>query len=325
MHSINDYKIYGGTLLRDGEKVEITHSDEPISKKNHSVDISVVIPHYGNDISFLQRSIRSVLKQRSNKFSLEIIIVDDASPIDVHTLTEDITEQHRAIIKRICLANNRGQAHACNIGTSLASGELITFLDADDEIIGEHSLLELQRELESHPNSSLASSNIIMDISKPNRGDESDWIFDLPNYTGKVNVSHSREGSLLKTRKARKYTLWELMEHDYDIGVRLTRKDSLIEAGGWYEKAGMEQTGYYLTRLFLETLGGSIPVDIDAHLYHIHGGNVSANPVNSKQEDALRSALIYFLKKSDISFHEFQKNASAYLKKIRPIEESDLF
>jgi len=91
--------------------------------------ISVVIPTY-NRATLLQRAVESVLKQkvkqkRPDPF-LEIVVVDDGS-----------TDETRKIITgkplKYFYQSNRGPAAARNLGIGRASGQLIAFLDSDDE------------------------------------------------------------------------------------------------------------------------------------------------------------------------------------------------
>lgn len=84
--------------------------------------VSVVIPTYGRQ-HLLTNAINSVLRQTYQ--TLEIIVVDDGSPTPV-TVPEDPRI-------RLSRTSNRGVAHARNVGARTAGGEIIFFLDSDDE------------------------------------------------------------------------------------------------------------------------------------------------------------------------------------------------
>ncbi len=91
--------------------------------------ISVIIPTY-NRASMLPRAIESVLEQ--DYPSSEIIIVDDCSEDD----TEAVVRQYRdPRIVYLRLPQNCGVAAARNEGLKRAKGELIAFLDSDDEFL----------------------------------------------------------------------------------------------------------------------------------------------------------------------------------------------
>lgn len=86
--------------------------------------ISVVIPTY-NHVRFLADAIQSALKQSYP--SVEIIVVDDGSTDQTHTLVESFGERVHYIWQE-----NRGRSGARNAGIAAAQGEYIALLDADD-------------------------------------------------------------------------------------------------------------------------------------------------------------------------------------------------
>jgi glycosyltransferase involved in cell wall biosynthesis len=83
---------------------------------------SVVIPTYGRP-EYLVHAIESVQHQTVDSY--EIIVVDDASPVPV-----ELPQSKRTRVVRA--DSNGGAARARNLGASVASGEVLTFLDDDD-------------------------------------------------------------------------------------------------------------------------------------------------------------------------------------------------
>lgn len=90
--------------------------------------VSVIIPCY-EDASTLSRAIDSVLNQ-SAKIS-EIIVVNDCSPQSSEI--EKIIARYSNLIY-IKNEKNKGLAASRNIGVNAATGDIISFLDADDEL-----------------------------------------------------------------------------------------------------------------------------------------------------------------------------------------------
>lgn len=86
--------------------------------------VSVVIPCYNADL-FLRETIESVLSQTYSSY--EIILVDDGSTDGTASIIQSYATQVRAVF-----TPNRGASAARNLGTSLAQGEFIQYLDADD-------------------------------------------------------------------------------------------------------------------------------------------------------------------------------------------------
>jgi len=99
--------------------------------------ISVIIPNY-NYARYLDQAIQSVLKQTYS--NLELIVVNNGS-------TDDSLKVLEKYENRILLIDqaNLGQSGARNSGLSIAKGELIAFLDADD--FWEPNKLESQSQL----------------------------------------------------------------------------------------------------------------------------------------------------------------------------------
>jgi glycosyltransferase involved in cell wall biosynthesis len=94
--------------------------------------VSVVMPLH-NGRTYVGQSLRSVLDQSVQP--QEIIVVDDGS-IDG---TADVVESFASPAPiKVVRQPSRGQSAARNVGVELASGELIAFLDQDDEWRREH-------------------------------------------------------------------------------------------------------------------------------------------------------------------------------------------
>lgn len=89
--------------------------------------ISIVIPVYNREHLIL-RSIESVLSQTYK--NIEVIIVDDAS---TDKTKEVVCEINDSRIKYFKQEINKGPSAARNLGVQKAKGELIAFLDSDDE------------------------------------------------------------------------------------------------------------------------------------------------------------------------------------------------
>jgi len=90
--------------------------------------VSIITPSYNSE-KYIAQTIESVINQSVKNW--EMIIVDDCS-IDA---TADFVNTFAATDRRIKfmrLGKNSGPAIARNTGISLASGQYLTFLDADD-------------------------------------------------------------------------------------------------------------------------------------------------------------------------------------------------
>ncbi len=87
--------------------------------------ISVVIPSFEQG-AYLEATLRSLLLQ--NYPDLEIIVIDGGS----RDATSEILERYRPWLSFALSRPDRGQAHAINLGFSLTTGGVLTWLNSDD-------------------------------------------------------------------------------------------------------------------------------------------------------------------------------------------------
>lgn len=89
--------------------------------------LSIIIPCY-NVEKFIKKCIESIEKQTYN--DLEIIIVDDGSNDNTLKIVKELKKKYKNIT--IIEQRNSGVSIARNNALKVASGDLITFVDADD-------------------------------------------------------------------------------------------------------------------------------------------------------------------------------------------------
>jgi glycosyltransferase involved in cell wall biosynthesis len=92
----------------------------------HDPLISVIIPTYNREHS-TRGAIESVLAQSYK--NLELLVVDDGSTDGTADMLKNIEDERFSLIS----IPNSGVSRARNLGVEKAVGELITFLDSDDE------------------------------------------------------------------------------------------------------------------------------------------------------------------------------------------------
>lgn len=105
--------------------------------------LTIVIPLYNKGQS-VKRSICSVLNQSFSNF--EIVIVDDGSTDNSVEVVKSFKDDRIKIVRQA----NAGVSAARNHGIDIASGQFITFLDADDEYEPNH-LETLRKLIDGYP------------------------------------------------------------------------------------------------------------------------------------------------------------------------------
>jgi hypothetical protein len=90
------------------------------------VRVSVIIPLF-NKAPYVERALTSVFAQTCSDF--ELIVVDDGSSDDGPRIVQGYKDPR----VRLVTQDNSGPGAARNRGLELAQGELVAFLDADDE------------------------------------------------------------------------------------------------------------------------------------------------------------------------------------------------
>ncbi|RJP30693.1 MAG: glycosyltransferase family 2 protein [Candidatus Omnitrophota bacterium] len=89
--------------------------------------VSVIIPTYNRE-HLIQRAMESVLSQTFSDF--ELLVIDDCSKDDTASVVNHCDDPR---VQYICNERNQGAAISRNRGAELAHGELLAFLDSDDE------------------------------------------------------------------------------------------------------------------------------------------------------------------------------------------------
>lgn len=99
-----------------------------ISKKN--IDFSIIIPTY-RSVEKIKRTLNSIVKQKTSA-TIEVIIVDDMSPLEEYEQLKGYCEMHNIIKLYQAPYHSGGPSLPRNIGLKYAQGTYITFLDAGD-------------------------------------------------------------------------------------------------------------------------------------------------------------------------------------------------
>jgi glycosyltransferase involved in cell wall biosynthesis len=196
--------------------------------------VSVIIPAY-NAEAFLARALRSVVEQTFDDY--EVVLVDDGSTDG----TAEIAQSFKQV--RYFHQPNRRQPATRNRGLKEAKGELIAFLDADDEWLPEK--LERQLAFMDERDSQISFTDTYVSSKGKRAGRYSELV---PPCDGDILLGLLRQSFItINTVVARKELLDRFDENvpfrsheDYDLWLRLalagTRFDYLNEPLAVYHR-----------------------------------------------------------------------------------------
>lgn len=107
---------------------------------------SFILPIY-NVEAYLEECVASILAQTYTDY--EIILVDDGSKDSSPMICDRLAEQDTRI--KVVHKKNGGQSDARNVGTSIASGDYIIFIDSDDFIMTNQFLEKINEKATDNP------------------------------------------------------------------------------------------------------------------------------------------------------------------------------
>lgn len=101
---------------------------------------SIIIPVYKVE-RYLREAVSSILAQTCDDY--EIILVDDGSPDSCPRICDDLAENNSRI--KVIHKSNGGSSDARNVGTAVAQGDYIIYLDSDDQWVDRQGLENISR------------------------------------------------------------------------------------------------------------------------------------------------------------------------------------
>ncbi|MEM0449419.1 MAG: glycosyltransferase family A protein [Methanomassiliicoccales archaeon] len=206
--------------------------------------VSVIIPVY-NRVDLLKRAIDSALAQTHD--SLEIIVVDDASPEDVRSV---LSYFHDPRINYVRCEANRGSAAARNEGIMLAKGRYVAFLDSDDE----WRERKIEAQIKSLGNHGPGYGACYTESER----------FDDDSGRSIGFTSYGKEGYLVGDI---------LYGTRFTLSSFIVEKSVLLELGGFDERLRLGQDWELYLRLALRTRFAYVKEPLT--VYHLHKGQIS--------------------------------------------------
>lgn len=208
---------------------------------------SIITPSY-NSGRFLETTLQSVLAQKKDGVKIEYILIDGGSHDNSHT----ILDRYRGSLDHVIVEQDNGPAHAINKGLSLATGDIIAWLNADD-LYYPGTLKRVQQAMGSAPDHAMCFGRctIIDEFGRDIRGGitrfkefffpfSSRFTFQCINYLSQPSLFFSRQayeaaGPLREDLRA----AW-----DYEFILRLWHAGGAVRVKGqplsafrWHEQS----------------------------------------------------------------------------------------
>ena len=182
-----------------------------------------------NAAQYIEETINSVVSQTYTNW--ECIVVDDGSVDNSAEIVQRMAENDDRIV--YVYQNNSGPSAARNHGLSLAKGEYIQFLDADDVLLPERFAVMLER-FKEQPNSVLFSGYHVIDGKGEIKRSVS---YDKPIHLGYNGVYGTYGTSILFPpacvlfpKKSLEGMFWNekmCYSEDWDLYLRVVRQNNV--------------------------------------------------------------------------------------------------
>lgn len=98
---------------------------------NHPI-LSIIIPLY-NCEKYIKQCLDTIFRQEMNESEFEVIVIDDGSKDSGYSLASEYAKRYQNIL--VVKQENQGVACARNNALEKATGDYITFVDADDMLV----------------------------------------------------------------------------------------------------------------------------------------------------------------------------------------------
>ena len=98
---------------------------------NHPI-LSIIIPLY-NCEKYIKQCLDTIFRQEMNESDFEVIVIDDGSKDSGYLLASEYAKRHQNIL--VIKQGNQGVACARNNAMEKATGDYVTFVDADDMLV----------------------------------------------------------------------------------------------------------------------------------------------------------------------------------------------
>lgn len=256
----------------------------------NNIDVSIIFVNYKT--AKLVEDVIESIALKSSGFSYEIIIVDNSNDEEEW---EKISKLENSYIKIIDAKSNLGFGKANNLGSTIAKGKYLFFLNTDTLLLN-NAIYELKIFLDVHSDVGIVGSNLFTADNKPNHS----YILkvkDLKNEHMNLSFFQGVISKLKRKRDDFNYTDKPLEIYGYVCGAALMiRKDAFEYLNGFDKDIFMYAEEALLCYQLIQKLNLKIFNIPSSKIIHFEGGSQNDFPSKKKIEMRINGNYIYFLK-----------------------------
>lgn len=189
-----------------------------------SVKVSVIVPTYNTDPTRLDLLVRSLREQTMSAEEYEVIFVDDGSTSEIYSKIQGLTRRYERF-SSTQIPNSGWACRPRNVGTLMARGDYVLFMDHDDVVFPEG----LQR---SYDYGRQHSADVVNHKEIRTTG----WAWSWGRFLADDPEAHRKGVSCLIPMTPHKlYRRSFLLEHDitFDEGARVLWEDVYFNSRVW--------------------------------------------------------------------------------------------
>jgi len=223
--------------------------------------VSILVPAY-NAVRWIEEALRSAIDQTWSR--KEIIIVDDGSSDN----TASVVRPHECSFVKLVAQEHQGAARARNRALSLAQGDYIQWLDADDLLAPDKIARQMEAALNASPRILFSSAFATF-------------------YVDPARASFS-PGPLWQDLSPAEWIVQKFANNTWmDLAVWIVSRELTAVAGPWNPELSLDDDGEYFCRVVAASeLVRFVP---EARSYYRKWNAASLS--RSRSRDALRSLL----------------------------------
>lgn len=213
--------------------------------------LSVIIPLYNSE-PYIKDTLNSVYNQGLDEDEFEVIVINDGSTDKGPQMVADIASKHNNL--RLISQQNAGVAAARNKGITLAKGEYIHFLDADD-LMNEGSYAMLKELMQQTPE-----------------------LIKFDSYSIKpVDKARQESGQLEVIYQGNVRSFVEKFHFPVSAVFFLILRDFLLSSGVKFENFKLGEDGLFCMNLLQHTDARIIACSNQLYVYILHEGSATHN------------------------------------------------